>query len=121
MVPVTAVTSTTTQCVWMSVQVLSYPTLTVCVSAQREKLATTVKMVNLNTLWFTHNIFLLYTDVDCGSLTDPENGAVNFTTTTFNSVATYSCETGYNLVDGDMMRTCLASGTWSGSNPSCKL
>ena len=39
--------------------------------------------------------------------------------TIFNSVATYSCNDGYNLVDGDMMRTCLASGNWSGAAPTC--
>ena len=58
--------------------------------------------------------------VSCGDLADLENGAVEVTDTTFNSVATYSCNDGYNLVDGDMMRTCLASGTWSGSQPSCE-
>ena len=34
---------------------------------------------------------------------------VSFTTTTYNSVATYSCNTGYTLT-GDDMRTCQSSG-----------
>ena len=38
------------------------------------------------------------TDVDCGSLTDPVNGAISLTGTAFNSTATYSCNDGYNLV-----------------------
>ncbi|CAI8036467.1 Sushi, von Willebrand factor type A, EGF and pentraxin domain-containing protein 1 [Geodia barretti] len=57
--------------------------------------------------------------VDCGSLTDPVNGAVTVTNTTFNSTATYSCNDGYSLV-GDTTITCLASGLWSGDEPTCR-
>ena len=64
-------------------------------------------------------IFLL-TVVDCGSLTDPDNGLVTRTAgTTFGQTATYSCNTGYNLV-GDSIRTCQATGNWSGSAPTCE-
>ena len=56
--------------------------------------------------------------VDCGALDNPANGEVFLTNTTFNSVATYSCNTGYNLT-GDNMRTCLETGFWSGSDPTC--
>ena len=59
------------------------------------------------------------TDVDCGSLTDPVNGAVTVTNTTFNSTATYSCNDGYSLV-GDTTITCLASASWSGGEPTCR-
>ena len=66
-----------------------------------------------------HIIFLLLT-VDCGNLTDPANGRVNHTAgTTFGQTATYSCNTGYNLV-GDSTRTCQATGNWSGSAPTCQ-
>ena len=58
------------------------------------------------------------TVVDCGSLDNPGNGVVSFTATTYNSVATYSCNTGYTLT-GDDMRTCQSSGVWSGSEPTC--
>ena len=55
--------------------------------------------------------------MDCGSLTAPANGQVNHTAgTTFGETATYSCNTGYNLV-GDT-RTCQATGVWSGSEPT---
>ena len=37
----------------------------------------------------------------------------------FNSVATYSCNTGYALI-GDEMRTCQSSGVWFGSEPTCQ-
>ena len=58
--------------------------------------------------------------MDCGSLTDPANGQVDLTSgTTFNQTATYSCNTGYNLV-GDSTRTCQATGVWSGSAPTCQ-
>ena len=65
-------------------------------------------------------ILLILTAVDCGSLTDPGNGQVNHTSgTTFGENATYSCNTGYNLV-GDSTRTCQATGNWSGSEPTCQ-
>ena len=66
-----------------------------------------------------HDIFLILAVVDCGNLTDPLNGQVNTSGTTFRQTATYSCNTGYNLV-GDSTRTCQATGEWSGSAPSCQ-
>ena len=65
-------------------------------------------------------ILLILTDVNCGSLTDPANGHVTLTAgTTFGQTATYSCNTGYNLV-GDSTHTCQATGNWSGSAPTCQ-
>ena len=61
-------------------------------------------------------MILLISTVDCGSLTDPANGQVDLTS--FGQTATYSCNTGYNLV-GDSTRTCEATGNWSGSAPTC--
>lgn len=57
---------------------------------------------------------------DCGPLTQPVNGMVTTTdgATTYNSMATYTCVTGYNL-NGNAMRTCVAGGVWSGSDPTC--
>ena len=44
-------------------------------------------------------IYILILTVDCGSLTDPDNGSVHHTAGTTNGqTATYSCYTGYNLV-----------------------
>ena len=64
------------------------------------------------------NFFLL--TVDCGTLNDPDNGQVTHTTgTTYEKRAIYSCNTGYTLV-GDSTRTCQATGTWSGSEPTCQ-
>ena len=58
--------------------------------------------------------------VDCGSLPDPANGSVNHTAgTTMGHTATYSCNTGYNLV-GNSTHTCQATGNWSGNAPTCQ-
>ena len=60
------------------------------------------------------------TAVNCGNLTDPVNGQVNHTAgTQFEHNATYSCNTGYNLV-GNSTRTCQASREWHGSAPTCE-
>ena len=65
-------------------------------------------------------VLLLSTAVDCGALPDPANGQVNTTAgTTFGQTATYSCNTGYNLV-GNSTRMCQATGVWSGSAPTCE-
>ena len=53
-------------------------------------------------------------------MTDPANGQVDHTAgTLLGQNATYSCNTGYNLV-GDSTRTCQAEGDWSGSAPTCQ-
>ena len=65
--------------------------------------------------------------MDCGALSNPVNGSVHYTNgqvsntagTTFGQTATYSCNTGYNLI-GDNTRTCQATGVWSGSAPTCQ-
>ena len=57
--------------------------------------------------------------MDCGTLTKPANGQVSHTGgTTFGQTATYSCNTGYELV-GDNTRMCQATGVWSENAPIC--
>ena len=56
--------------------------------------------------------------VDCGNLTSPLQGYVSIAESTFGSSANYSCFEGYEL-DGNVTRTCLESGNWSGSDPAC--
>ena len=66
------------------------------------------------------SIDFVMTAVDCGTLTNPVNGQVSHPGgTTFGQTATYSCNTGYNLV-GDSTRTCQATRVWSGSAPICQ-
>ena len=58
--------------------------------------------------------------MDCGTLTDPANGQVDHSAgTRLGQPATYSCNTGYELV-GDSTRICQASGNWSGRSPTCQ-
>ena len=69
---------------------------------------------------YMYKVMFLSIVVDCGSVTDPANGQVSHTSgTTFGQTATYSCNTGYNLV-GDSTRICQATGQWSGSAPTCQ-
>ena len=56
--------------------------------------------------------------VDCDILDDPTNGMVTVSTTTYNSLAKYSCNIGHTLT-GDDMRTCLETGSWYGNEPTC--
>ncbi len=54
-----------------------------------------------------------------------ENGIVNFTATTFGSVATYTCDVGFTLDTGgqEFDRSCVVAaggtGTWSLNTPTC--
>ena len=57
---------------------------------------------------------------DCGSLADPGDGSVSFTSTTYDSQAMYICKTGYSLV-GSETRVCLANETWSETAPVCQI
>ena len=57
--------------------------------------------------------------VSCGYLANPGNGQVGHTGTTYGQRATYSCNTGYSLAGGSI-QTCLATGVWSGSAPTCQ-
>ena len=65
------------------------------------------------------------TVINCGGLSDPENGQVTISPgpvamTGEGATATYTCNSsaGYMLV-GTAMRTCQDSGQWSGMAPTC--
>lgn len=60
-----------------------------------------------------------YIAIDCGDLFDVFNGHVLLTGTTVTSVATYSCNIGFELI-GKSTRECLGTGQWSGKDPQCK-
>ena len=79
-----------------------------------------VRLCHAGNLICVHNyVSFLLTAMNCDNLTDPTNGQVNHTAgTTLGQTATYSCNTGYNLVGGSI-RTCQAMG-WSGSAPTCQ-
>ena len=83
---------------------------------------TSVEVIELYIVEETSNIatFFFPKAVNCGTLTNPANGQVTHTGgTTFGQTATYSCNTGYNLVGGSS-RTCQATRVWSGSAPTCQ-
>jgi hypothetical protein len=54
----------------------------------------------------------------CPSLLDPLNGGVMWTNLSVGSIATYTCNSGFELV-GNEMRTCQSDGVWSGEEPVC--
>ena len=55
---------------------------------------------------------------NCGLLPSLSNGEVSFSTTTFNSVASYTCDLGYILI-GATSCTCQLDEQWSGDAPTC--
>jgi len=57
--------------------------------------------------------------VPCGAPNDIANGQRVYGGTPGRQTATYSCNTGYNLV-GNRTRTCQPGGVWSGSEPTCE-
>lgn len=59
--------------------------------------------------------------VDCKAAPALEHADVSAPLTTFGSVATYYCQTGFALLSAtENKRTCQADGTWSLPAPSCK-
>ena len=74
---------------------------------------------------YLHNIYynlfhnFLFAAADCGFLLAPSNGRVRLTGTVVNSIATYSCFSGYELI-GSVTRTCAVNGQWSNEAPFCR-
>lgn len=57
---------------------------------------------------------------DCGRLDTPRNGRVRVTGTRPGSVASYSCNVGFNLEGGNENRRCVDLFGWDGSAPTCQ-
>lgn len=57
-------------------------------------------------------------EIDCFFPGRPENGQTSYTTTTFASLATYSCNVGYEL-SGSTSAQCLSNWEWSDVPPRC--
>ena len=63
---------------------------------------------------------------DCTALSFVADGIVQYSTVPsasgnfiYGTVATYSCADDYELV-GEVSRTCLMDGTWTGAEPYCR-
>ena len=60
---------------------------------------------------------------DCGNPAAISDGSIDSVGgTTFNQIARYICDTGYEFSSGNSMEeiTCLANGTWGDMNATCK-
>ena len=57
--------------------------------------------------------------IRCGGLSNPSNGQVSISDNTVGGSATYTCNSGYNLV-GSETRFCQNDGSWSGDAPVCE-
>ena len=56
--------------------------------------------------------------VQCGALSDPENGYVEVSSTVYLSIAQYGCFEGYEL-NGQSIVRCEDDGNWSSDPPIC--
>ncbi len=72
----------------------------------------------LKSQFLAHLLYFLSTEL-CPTLTTPNSGKVKWNGTRPNSIAEYSCKSGYSL-SGQATRTCLSTGEWSGSAPVCE-
>ena len=61
---------------------------------------------------------VIHFDADCGKLTNPENGEVLQSESTYGAEARYNCSLGYRL-DGSQSRFCSIEGNWFGTAPKC--
>ncbi len=61
----------------------------------------------------------IHAAVDCGNLTNPVNGHVMLTDTTFPSSAIYQCNQGF-ILHGVAQRNCEANGRWSNRASVCR-
>ena len=84
------------------------------------------KRYPLNITFFISSF--IHLDIICPPLPAPENGQVVFSNASsliYGSEATYSCDEGFGLNEGDATRTCGGNsssviGFWSGSEPACE-
>ena len=77
-----------------------------------------VMLITLLSMLFILTL-LLSLAVDCGPLSDPINGHVTTPNgTTLGFQANYNCNEGF-FISGSPIRSCEASGDWSGPEPTC--
>ena len=57
--------------------------------------------------------------MSCGNPPAISNGKLNFTGTSYNDTAHYTCDNGYNLNTEFAVKRCTAKKRWSGLTPRC--
>ncbi|XP_052795332.1 sushi, von Willebrand factor type A, EGF and pentraxin domain-containing protein 1-like [Mya arenaria] len=57
--------------------------------------------------------------LDCNVPSTIDHGNVTVQTTTYHSVASYTCDPGYNII-GNRTIQCMSSGNWSRTQATCK-
>ena len=57
---------------------------------------------------------------NCGPLSNPPNGTVTLSLTTYLSVANYSCDPESFRLEGTESRVCTEEGVWSPEEPICE-
>ena len=89
-----------------------------CVHGWRDVVEFDYVFSNGNCFHIPSSLFLSNLAINCGDPGTPTSGKRNLSSTTYNSVVTYTCDVGYTL-QGSNSRTCQSSGQWSGSLPQC--
>ena len=77
-------------------------------------------VIGIAKLFLSNACTFTSTGVECPAISDSSNDhmSVSVNSTYVDSTATYTCSSGYEIV-GSATRTCEATGTWGGSQPSC--
>ena len=82
-------------------------------------------IITVITICYFELTCFIFTDINCPSLPAPADGSVRFTEAeNVNSKATFSCNAGFTLVQGDRWRVCRInkdedSGVWDRQSPKC--
>ena len=63
-------------------------------------------------------VLYIHTEI-CPKPTNPSNGHVNYTSTTFSSLARYTCNNGYRI-NGASVLQCISGGLWNNTPPTCQ-
>ena len=64
------------------------------------------------------NLIVVFTAVLCNNPGSPAHGSRSGDDFTFGKTVSYKCDPGHKIT-GSRSRTCTASGTWSGIEPTC--
>ena len=75
--------------------------------------------VSCQYIYFLVQLFHLFVTVLCPDLDNPINGTVSQSGNSEGDTATYTCDSGYELV-GHQVLNCQANGTWDTSPPICR-